>query len=97
MRASDSSVILNKTRSPHHRYRVIHDGHGMGSFGDPPDSPQHEYVIACGTNSPTDGYQGYMSIGHVLKSSHFPKDARKALISFLKEKGFGDWLKRVGA
>jgi len=86
-------LILNSTRKPRERYRIVNGG--MGYYKDPQDSPNYKYHIAIGIDR-GNGYQGSMSIEYFLKEEKPPLLARVNLIKFLKAEGYESWLKRKG-
>jgi hypothetical protein len=86
-------MILNKTRRPRDRYRIVEGG--MGYYKDPKDSPNHKYRIVVGVNR-GNGYQGEMSIEYFLNEEKPPFLARANAIQFLIEEGYESWLKNKG-
>jgi hypothetical protein len=79
-------VILNTTKKPRERYRIIPGS--MGNADDPPDSPNHYYYIVMGINRGK-GYQSCMSVSHFLNGyEDVPEEAKRKCRNFLIARGF---------
>lgn len=78
-------VILNTTRSSSERYTLIDEP--MGNYGQPSNSPNHEFSVANGVDGGC-GYQGYMSIDYFFSLDYIPKEAKIKCKQVLKDKGY---------